>query len=278
MGKTNDKFYEHSGSSGFSIPLMLLVGLPISALFAIVYAFAVAYSPFRYINFLFLGGYVVVTGLVLAYLARLGKARNANVLFLLGCLTGLFGLYFYWLFFFKALYGEDMPLKMLTTIAFNPSWLWDMICELNVNGWGGPSGIIQWILCGLEALIIPVGIGALLSGSIDRCVFCESCNQWFRSCDVRHLQFTEALAEQFEKSEEDTEFDHQAILGLPEVTEEDVPRLEAEVLECAGCDSTAVRLTLFVHQEGDGGEVALEEIDLPGILLLENRPKVVPPS
>ena len=113
MTNLQDHFYQHSGRTGFSIPLLLAAGIPVSILMAVVYAYIVTYCPVvGYVNLLFLGGYVFITGLAAGYIAKIGKCRNAGVAFCLGCLLGLVGLYFSWVFFFKALagmQGEDIP-------------------------------------------------------------------------------------------------------------------------------------------------------------------------
>lgn len=262
-------FYEHSGRTGLSVPMMLLGGIPTSIFLAIVYAYIVVYCPVvGYVNVLFLGGYVFGTGLVAGWLAKTGKSRNALVSFLIGCLIGLIGLYSSWVFFFKALatFAEVEGGVPALGLALSPGTLWEMIVEVNKEGWWGPSGMFQWILCAIEAVVFVIGVGLLACGPIHREVFCEACGSWCEPSAERHLQFTEEYAKSLEG--QDADFDHTAILKLPEATEQDLPRFTAEILECTGCKSTtAVRLKLLHPKVGKDNEVEIETTDIDGILL-----------
>ena len=265
-------FYKHSGRTGFSIPLLLMIGLPVSAIFAILYAYIVVYCPVvGYVNVLFLGGYVFATAMTLSWIAGLGKCRNATVLFVLGCIAGLVGLYFSWLFFFKALFGEEFPMVAVLGLMISPGTFWEMIMEINKEGWWGPSGIFQWILCAIEAIAFVFGVGLITAGSIDREVFCEDCGKWCKQTHTRHLKFTEEYAESLGEQAEDDGFNHLEILKLPEATEEELPRFDAEVLDCPACDTTALRFKLLLPTEGKDGEIETESRELPGILLQQAK-------
>ncbi len=256
-------FYKHSGRTGFSIPLILMLGIPASIVLAIVYAYVVVYCPVvGYVNVLFLGGYVLGTGFAISKLGNVGKCRNGIVLFVLGSLAGLIGLYFSWVFFFKALGGEQVS---VLAISLQPAAFWQAIVELNAEGWWGPSGYFQWALCAIEALAFVIGVGIVASASIDREVFCEDCGSWCKKSNERNLKVADEYNKQLEK---DGEFNHIDILKLPEAESNELPRFNAEILTCTGCQQTnGIRIKLLsavVDKDGDASE---ETTDVPGILL-----------
>ena len=267
MPALDDKyFYKHSGKTGFSIPLILLIGVPVSAMLAAIYALVCVYCPIvGWVNILFLGAYIFGTATVIGMLAETGKCRNEGVLFLLGCLAGLIGLYFSWVFSMKAFAMMAEQEISVLALVLNPGVLWAMIVEINKEGWWGPSGFFQWLLCAIEAIGFVGGVGLLSWASINRVVFCEDCGTWCKKSTEQHLEITEAYAESLEG--DDDEFNHLEILKLPETTEDSFPRFTAEILKCTGCEMTsAVRIELVEQKETkDGPEV--ESTDIDGILL-----------
>ncbi len=261
------EFYEHSGSLGNSFTTVLVFGTPVAVVMAAIYSYLLVYVPIvGYVNVLFLGGYVAGTGLALAKLAKIGKSRNAKSLFLLGCLVGAIGLYAAWVFFFKALGGDQLS---LTELAMNPQFVWDITKELNKEGWwdGCPTGTAAWIVWGIEALAFIVGCGMLTTSGIDREVYCEQCQSWCEPTAEQNLKITEKFAESLEVEEAD-DWKHFDILKLPAAETDEYPRFVGEVLQCPDCsETTAIRLTLLTQKEGDNG---LEEVSKPidGIILM----------
>ena len=260
-------FYEHSGRLGNSVPLILLIGIPVSVILAAVYAYCVVKIPIvGYINVLYLGGYVYGTGYVLKRLAKMGKSRNALMLYLLGGIVGAIGLYAAWVFSFKALFGEEIP---LIDLAASPRTVWEYAIAMNEQGWwgGGPTGILQWVTAGIEALTFIGGCGWITAQAINREVFCETCNSWCEPAGEQNLKITEEFADSLEV-EEKSDWKHFDILKLPAAEANEYPRFVGETLKCTGCGETsAIRLNLLTLKQGDKGpEVDIKEID--GILLL----------
>ncbi len=260
-------FYEHSGRLGNSVPLILLIGIPVSVILAAVYAYCVVKIPIvGYVNVLYLGGYVVGTGYVLGRLAKMGKCRNALMLYLLGGIVGAVGLYAAWVFSFKALFGEEISLVRL---AASPQGVWEFANAMNAQGWwgGGPTGILQWITAGIEALTFIGGSAWMTAQAIDREVFCEACKSWCEPKAEQNLKITEEFAASLEV-EEKSDWQHFDILKLPAAEPDEYPRFVGETLQCTGCGETsAIRLNLLTIKQGDKGpEVESKEID--GILLL----------
>ncbi|TWT82273.1 hypothetical protein CA13_37350 [Planctomycetes bacterium CA13] len=253
-------FYKHSGRLGLSVPAILLIGIPVVILLSAIYAYIVVYCPVvGYVNVLFLGGYVFAAGIALAMIAKMSKCRSPSVLLALGTLGGLVGLYFSWVFFIKALFGEDVS---AIAVALSPLGILEVAKEINANGWWGPSGIAQWALVAIEAAVIVGGIALFTSSSISREAFCEDCSTWCNPFETMHLKLTPELA-----AKDPSELDHLQLLGLEEVDKSEYPRLDAEVLQCTGCEKTQAIRFKKVAQVMDDGELKEQAEDIPGILI-----------
>lgn len=188
------------------------------------------------------------------------------MLFALGSLAGLVGLYFSWVFSIKAILSLTAEQEVsVLDLLLNPGPLFSTICLINENGWWMPSGIFQWLLCAIEAVGFIGGVGLLSSASLDRDVFCEDCGTWCKKSTEKHMEITEAYAENIPNDEED--FNHLEILKLPETTDTAFPRFTAEILKCTGCETTtAVRIQLVEQKQTKDG-VEVESTDIHGILL-----------
>lgn len=256
----SELFYEHSGRLGLSAPVILLVGLPFIVALSALYSYIVVYCPVvGYVNVLFLFGYVLIGGAVLGKLGTVSKCRSPGLLTLLGLVAGLVGLYFAWVFFIKALLGEEVS---VIAVALQPTGVWRTAQAINADGWWGPSGIAQWALVSIEALIIVGGLALITSASISREVFCEDCGTWCKPFDTIHLKPTEEML-----SGKAEELDHLKLLALEPTEATEYPRFDAEVLQCSGCQMTqAIRLKI-VTQITDDGELKEQVEDLPGILM-----------
>ena len=271
MPEDNDvSFYEHSGKTGSSVPLILLLGIPVSVVLAAIYAYCVVKIPIvGYVNVLYLMGYVYGTGFVLALLAKMSKCRNVFMLYLLGGIVGAVGLYAAWVFSFKALFGEEIPLVDLAT---SPTVVWELANLMNARGWwgGGPTGVLQWVTAAIEALTFIIGCGWITAKAINREVFCEACKSWCEPAGEQNLKITEEFADSLEV-EEKSDWQHFDILKLPAAETNEYPRFVGETLQCTGCGETsAIRLNLLTLKEGEKGpEVDIKQID--GILLLAGR-------
>ena len=115
----SDLYYQHSGRFGLAIPLLMLIGLPAVIALSAVYSYIVVYCPIvGYVNVLFLMGYVLIGGVVLGKLGTVSKCRSEGLLFLLGLILGLAGLYFAWVFFLKALFGAKVS---ALAVAMHPA-------------------------------------------------------------------------------------------------------------------------------------------------------------
>lgn len=194
------KYYKPSGKfnaiaflyfAGIALILLPLLGL--------LYAYAIWYIPFIYINFIIAG----VFGFAIAYLinhgvVKFGKVRNAGLVTILSILAGIIALYFHWAVWVDLVinagesYGSSRigitvsNIKLLQTfnLALHPSLLFELIGEINKYGtWGIKSATVSgtfltviWII---EALII-IGATVLTTIGSANIPFCELGNEWFK--------------------------------------------------------------------------------------------------
>lgn len=196
-------FYTPSGKIGPLSYLYLagacLFALPIAGL---IYAYAIWYMPFIYINFLFAAGFGFVIGFLINLLViRLGKVRNKKMAFIF-CLLGILsGLYFHWVSWVDLVINagdqvgsEDIGITVsnvdsshLISLATNPSALFSLIGTINEFGtWGikgaAISGTFLTIIWVIEFLIILV-VALMIGTSSVSVPFCEESNQWFSHQD-----------------------------------------------------------------------------------------------
>lgn len=257
---SSDLFYKHSGRTGLSVPAILVVGLPVIAVLSAIYSAVVVYCPVvGYVNIFFLGAYVYAGGVVLAILAKLSKCRSPGILFLLGLIAGLIGLYFAWVFFIAMLSGNEVPVLALT---LSPPLVLEAGSAINAQGWWGPSGLAQWALVAVEAIVIVGGLALFTYASIDREVFCEDCNTWCEPFETMDLRITEDLT-----NVASDQLNHLELLALEEAETTEYPRLTAEVLQCSGCQMTQAIRFKRLTQVMDEGQLKEDAEDIPGILM-----------
>lgn len=252
--------YEHSGSMGLAIPLGILIGLPSTILLAAMYAYVVVYCPvIGYVNLVFLAAFIFGGAVVLNRIAQWGNCRSVVAMTGVGLMLGFAGLYFSWIFFIKALIGEQVSLVGLIT---SPGPCWQLIAAINAEGWWGPSGIAQWVLVSIEAIGIVAGFTLAGTAAIGERIFCERCSKWCIPFETMHLKKDPVQAASIESNAE--------LLTLPETTDDDFPRYEAHVLQCESCRSMQAIRFYDVSQQMDDGELKVKREEMPGVLVQNN--------
>ncbi len=201
--------YQPSGRFGLSTVLLVpLLGVPTAAVAAAIYAYAILYIPFVYINALITVGFGFVVGFAVAKGVALGKARSGALAALLGLLVGAAALCLSWVFWIYALLRRSDVDVALLDLALDPAALWQAITFVNAEGaWSlksfTPTGTVLWILWTIEALLI-VGFPTFLAIGQALSPFCEQCQGWctkekgvFRGAEIpreeleRHLRAQE---------------------------------------------------------------------------------------
>ena len=170
--------YRHSGKFGLSGILLALavagaVGFPLG----FVYAYAIKWIPFIYLNVLLTAGYGFVLGFVTAQVMKFSKARNVAIAALCGLLGGGVGLYLAWNGHMHSVF-KDAP------VFWQPAALWAGVEQLYEQGsWSfrgndNVTGIVLGIVWAVEALII-LGLSVMVPfGIVSSTPFCEQTQCW----------------------------------------------------------------------------------------------------
>jgi hypothetical protein len=268
--KNNMNLYQYSGKVGYSPVLLLLVALPLMAVFGGIYAYITVYNPIAgYLTVLIMIGYIFLCGLAVSMLLKLGKCRSKTFCFVGGLIGSLFSLYFAWLFFLYALLHRFEYLEVgLLDILLSPSEMWNTILEINRTGWfkikgGTPSGIVLWIFWGIEALAILLGVTLIGSSAIDDEMFCEKCSVW---CDVTESKYLKMPTEIASSKAKDI---NPLTLNSLENAESNVrPTIQAELIKCPNCINYAGWRYKVVSSEIDkDGNEKDSTATIPGIVL-----------
>lgn len=173
-------YYKASGRfSPLAFVTFIILALTAFPLLGLIYAYAIWYIPFIYVNFLIAAGFGFVVGLLIQkFVIRLGKVRNALLGLLFGIIGGTVALYFHWAVWVDLVLNisdtvggdgfgmavSNIKILEVFTLAFNPGALFSLISEINELGtWGlaGDSSVSGTFL--LIIWIIEFGIVVVLS-------------------------------------------------------------------------------------------------------------------
>lgn len=181
--------YRHSGKVGFT---GLVAGAAatflLGPILAAIYAVAIAYIPFIYLNLILTGLFGAATGFGIAFAMKKGKVRNTWVIVGGAFLGTCFVHYVGWMFWMAMLaFRSDIPVPFFE-ILFPPTFLM-MVWEVSeVGAWtlgssdSPVTGFFLWAVWILEALIV-FGASLVVAFFVaDSEPFCESCESW---CEAR---------------------------------------------------------------------------------------------
>jgi hypothetical protein len=192
-------YYKPSGEvtvTGLSAGLF--GGLFVGFVLAFIYAYLLAYIPFIYLNVLCAVGYAFGLGCVVGWLLKSGKMRNPVVGAFVTVLVSLFSYYVCWAVWLAAMLGRSDVDASALSLATHPGTLLGLILLVNEHGaWSiakSPvTGILLWVIWGIEALIVLVGPPFIAWGVLTSEPFCEFCGEW---CDEDKSLVSLAEAEQ----------------------------------------------------------------------------------
>jgi len=106
---TPGSYFKHSGSvGGLGLPFMIVVGLVAAVVLSFVYAFAIFYIPFVYINFFVTIGFGLLLGSAIGYAGKKGDVRNPTLMTVSGLIFGCIGLYLSWIAWIYAASGREL--------------------------------------------------------------------------------------------------------------------------------------------------------------------------
>lgn len=179
--------YEQSGKVGF-LGLVAGVGttLVLGPVLGGIYAAAIAYIPFIYVNVLLTLLFGAATGFAITFAMKMGKVRNTWVMVGGAFLGTCFVHYVGWMIWMAVMcFRSDIPVPFFE-IVFPITFLM-MVVELSeVGAWSigssgtAVTGVFLWIVWGLEALIVFGTSLAVAFFTADSEPFCEECETW---CD-----------------------------------------------------------------------------------------------
>jgi hypothetical protein len=213
-------------------------GIPLLLLLACIYAYISVYNPIGgYITFLIILGYAFACGIGLGLLLKFSKCRNTAFCWITGVIGGLLSVYFAWSFFLFVLLNRlESDAPGFLDVAFSPIIAWNLITEINQTGWFSiksltPSGILLWILWGIEAGTIFFVTLLLSTQAIENEMFCEKCRIWCKITQTKYLKIPTEIA-----SLEASEI---SILSMNNLKHEENtttrPSIKAELVKCPTC-------------------------------------------
>lgn len=161
---------------GIGLALAIVAMFPIS----FIYAYAVRYIPFVYINFLISFGAVFAVAGVYVFGESLGRNRSRAASLVAMLLAGVLTLFVFWVTFLYVLSERKLGyLSMLT----DPGHVVDLVKELVKVGWftlkrNQVKGTFYGIMLAVEAVAY-IGIFAFAWWTfLKERVFCEKCQKW----------------------------------------------------------------------------------------------------
>ncbi len=262
-----DNTYRSTGSfSPAGVGLGL--GLALAAMFpiAFIYAYAVRYIPFIYINFLISFGAVFAVAYIYTFGEGLGRNRSRAASLLAMLLTGLLTLFVFWVTFLYVLSDRRLEyMKMLT----DPGHVVDLVKELVSVGWftlkrARVKGTVYGAMLAVEAVVY-IGIFVYVWWTAMKSrVFCEKCQKWVereRIAMFFDLAPLEAIVTSLVTGT-DAWVNH---LRLATGT----PSLQIDLASCASCGELHV-LTLLRSQDvidKDGNASTEEKVLLENVLI-----------
>jgi hypothetical protein len=242
-------YYKPSGEvtvAGLSAGLF--GGLFVGFVLAFIYAYLLAYIPFIYLNVICTVGYTFALGCVVGWLLKSGKMRNPVVGVFVTTVVSLFAYYVCWAVWLAAMLARGDVDASAFSLATQPGTLLGLILLVNEHGaWSiGKSpvtGIILWVIWGVEGLIVLVGPPIIARGVLTSEPFCEFCGEW---CDEDKGLVSLAQAEQasLRRTFESKEFERLKSVGAKDGGAVDWYRLDLH--HCKSCDRTN---TLTVKSE-----------------------------
>ena len=261
--QTNERYYQESGVIGVQgILFLFLAGILTAGILGAVYAYAVFYIPFIYLNVILTVLFGLAIGWVMAQVGYRAKIRNQQAIWIAGGAFGFAGVYFAWVFWLHAFSGQElltfditMILGFMKLIAATGAW--------EVFGWM-PTGGALYAVWGIEALLI-IGAAVFFAiGHTARVPFCEDCNEWavpeVLTMTLAPINNRPQMVEALERG------DFSELTKLRNTTADHSLRTKVVVLKCPGSGKanflTLVALRLSVNDDG--------ELELKEELIVEN--------
>lgn len=159
-----------------------------------VYALAIFYCPFIYINFLLTLGAGYAIGFIISKAVSIGKMRNPMWAAILGVIGGFFVLYTHWVVWIFAASEYEF-------LVIFPQDLWEVIVAFGASGiWEifgvTPSGFLLYSIWLIESLMIII-TALLMTLNQANQLFCEVCYRWVKGEEQSSRRLSFGNDEQF---------------------------------------------------------------------------------
>lgn len=203
-------YYKPSGKfSPISIVFLLLVLLTLAPAFAWLYAYAIWYCPFIYINFFITIAFGLLVGLAIHFLViGFGKVRSPGAAGLFGLIGGLWSLYVHWAIWIDLAINAEagngilvshVNYHQLSEILRDPIGLFQVAMSINETGlWSvftiPVSGFVLGLIWIAEAVIILV-FPVLMALQKAEKPFGEYQNQWAQEIKLDAFEYIQKPAE-----------------------------------------------------------------------------------
>lgn len=246
-----------------------IAALPLS----FVYAYAVRYIPFIYLNFLISFGYAFCICIAYNIGEKLGHNRNRFFSFLGSLVMTAVALYCAWTAFFFVLLQHNIP---YLDLLLSPKQIWLLIEKIIETGWfsiGSSKDTIKGTFYMILVLAEALGYLWFIVASCvldSASVYCEECSKWLDPIGMPSL-----ISPKLENAMQQT-----AMMGtLPwidqlELTRE-APFIVFTLTHCSQCNNlstlSATKVEIIVKQNGKETETEKKEIKLFQNLLINNK-------
>ena len=270
-------YYQHSGNlSPVLLVLGALIALVGALLVAWIYAYAIYYIPFIYINAFLTAGFGFAVAMISVHVMRGAKLRNGFVFGVVALLITAVAFYGHWAAWVGiVLRASDVEVTAVD-IALQPRAMWGTILDINAGGaWSifgvDVSGIPLWVVWLLEAGIV-FGLSLVIGYDMFSDVpFCEKCESWCKKhtnvARVRHGDAA-AVVEAFENRDLDALRSFEAVAPGPEVGD----WFECDVETCSDCGATStLDVSIVVATKNEKGEVSKDTTSVVSNLLLTTQ-------
>ncbi len=248
--------YRHSGAVTLSGLLgASLVGAGSAPALGFAYAWAIAWIPFVYINFLLTLGLGGIVGFLVGRAATAGKLRNTFVIGVLGLAWGVVAWYVAWAADARARGAE------VAWLVWQPDQLWDYVGYFYENGlWGigrgdnTVSGIPLGIVWLIEAGVVMGAATFMAMGASLSQTFCERCRCWIETQQgVRRLSLQDADSRLVERL---LGGELSAAAELPRAGDGE-PHLRLDLTCCPTCrESNYLSVERVTYETDDKGSVS----------------------
>ena len=270
-------YYRHSGSfSPTLLVLGVLIALVGALLVAWIYAYAIYYIPFIYINVFLTAGFGFALGMISVHVMRGAKLRNGGFFGAVALLITAVAFYGHWAASVGiVLRASDVDI-MAMDVALQPRAMWGTILDINEAGaWSifgiDFSGIPLWVVWFLEAgivFVLSIVIGQSMFVDVP---FCEKCESWCKKhTNVARVRDADpaAVVQAFESRDLDALRSFESVPPDLEVGE----WFECDVETCSACGATStLDVSMVVATQNDKGEASKDTTSVVSNLLLTKQ-------